>query len=603
MHFGQSKRGVRWIVLALAALSAIFVLYRGGAALPAPLRSLFRTSSGAAASKKGGKGPSRRAGAASTGSHASLALENVVRLHPRAACKQRNPASLRLSAAQRAYLAGENWYIAVTLRNNDQLLDHFLHELLVVVHTLMGGDITVAGAGEAAAGDASSAAPSRPGRVYVSIFESNSNDATPVHLSGLADLLVAAGVPHTILHTRSLAQARREGRLDTLLAGKPLGGRRLQESGDEEGASAPPVNLEEEGYEGAGAELEEEGLELVRVEAHPPPASGGGGRRLEADPRPSIVPRAPDDVAAMDSILFSGGDAAGTTPKWSGNRVAFLSRVRNWVMKPLYDNAAGNGTSRASVNGAFTRVLFLNDVLYCAEDMVRLALHTASADAACGLDFDTNTNYKAGFYDHWVARDVHGREWTKGQPFVHRVADTSAVRAGRPFPVYCCWNGAVAAVARPFYSGVPEDIHRGSPVGPVRFRRGRPGECAASECSLFCKDYWSAGARKFVVDPHVRLAYSPDTWGFTATTGEGVEWLAPAAKEEEATGGTGMWPLSGGAEGVFDWPRHPPGRVACCGLEGNGREPDAGCINEPLVLPGLKEHLNAIGVTEMPNKL
>jgi hypothetical protein len=82
---------------------------------------------------------------------------------------------------------------------------------------------------------------------------------------------------------------------------------------------------------------------------------------------------------------------------------------------------------------------------------------------------------------------------------VQRADDAARLRQGRPVPVFCCWNGLLVANAAPFYEG-------------VRVRRGVPGECAASECSLFCKDFWRKRARNFAVDPHVRVAYDLETY-------------------------------------------------------------------------------------------
>ena len=42
----------------------------------------------------------------------------------------------------------------------------------------------------------------------------------------------------------------------------------------------------------------------------------------------------------------------------------------------------------------------------------------------------------------------------------------------------------------------------------VRFRRGDKGqgECAASECSLVCSDYWKAGYGRIQVVPSVQVS-------------------------------------------------------------------------------------------------
>lgn len=54
-------------------------------------------------------------------------------------------------------------------------------------------------------------------------------------------------------------------------------------------------------------------------------------------------------------------------------------------------------------------VVFLNDVYFCAGDVLRLLQY--DADMVCGLDFDD------GFRDIWVARDANGDMLEKEYPF------------------------------------------------------------------------------------------------------------------------------------------------------------------------------------------
>jgi len=41
-------------------------------------------------------------------------------------------------------------------------------------------------------------------------------------------------------------------------------------------------------------------------------------------------------------------------------------------------------------------------------------------------------------------------------------------------------------------------------------RSGKGGECRESETSVMCKDLLRMGYSNFIVDPGVRLAYTPD---------------------------------------------------------------------------------------------
>jgi len=259
--------------------------------------------------------------------------------------------------------------------------------------------------------------------------------------------------------------------------------------------------------------------------------------------------------------------------KWTGNRIEFLAKVRNLSLRPLFAQSK-----------KYEKVVILNDAYVCAEDILRLILHK-DAEVSCGLDFDTTNNYGVGFYDTWVDRDVHGEDFTKTAPFFKRASDVEKLNQGVPIPVFCCWNGVLVADAKPFYDG-------------VRFRRGRPGECAASECSLFCKDAWMSGLSKFSIDPHVRLAYDLPTYHAL----HNVDWVREGPSG--SYGRVSTWDLKGNGERVaggskvpgtnrsevlwpeeIPWPPHGPNRVWCCGLEGNGRSPDQQCVREQLNLP------------------
>ena len=67
-------------------------------------------------------------------------------------------------------------------------------------------------------------------------------------------------------------------------------------------------------------------------------------------------------------------------------RIEFLAKVRNKALEPLWnledmssEQARGVGHWRAD------RIIFMNDVFFCAKDVVRLLLH--EVDMACALDF------------------------------------------------------------------------------------------------------------------------------------------------------------------------------------------------------------------------
>jgi len=169
----------------------------------------------------------------------------------------------------------------------------------------------------------------------------------------------------------------------------------------------------------------------------------------------------------------------------------------------------------------FDRVVFLNDVFFCASDVIRLLLH--DTDMACGMDYDTGTyesllshslhSFQPGeapkFYDTWVARDLEGKQLTKLPPHFKDPADQLKFLSGEPIPVQCCWNGLAVINAEPF--------HRG-----LRFRHARDGECKSSECSHFCDDLWLNDYRRIIIDPQVKLAYTWDDWVMTQAEAEPV---------------------------------------------------------------------------------
>ena len=149
-----------------------------------------------------------------------------------------------------------------------------------------------------------------------------------------------------------------------------------------------------------------------------------------------------------------------------------------------------------------------------------------------------------------MTKDIAGQPFSKPFPHFSRADDALRLRLGRPIPVFCCWNGLLVANAAPFYEG-------------VRFRRGLQGECAASECSLFCKDFWRKGARNFAIDPHVRVAYDLETYQAVHAAG----WM-DARDARAVPAGRVVWPED------IPWAPRPPERVHCWGLDGNGRDPD-----------------------------
>lgn len=172
-------------------------------------------------------------------------------------------------------------------------------------------------------------------------------------------------------------------------------------------------------------------------------------------------------------------------------RIYYLAGLRNKVFKP-FDELARQGEK-------FDKILFLNDVVYSAEDILNL-LHTRDGKyaAACTLDFEV----PPAFYDTFALRDSEGYpalmlNW----PFFRSAASRNALIANHPVPVKSCWNGIVAMNAQPFYDE----------ISPLRFR-AVPDTLAhhhieGSECCLIHADNRLSKELGNWINPNVRVGY------------------------------------------------------------------------------------------------
>jgi hypothetical protein len=120
-----------------------------------------------------------------------------------------------------------------------------------------------------------------------------------------------------------------------------------------------------------------------------------------------------------------------TIPERSLRRITFLASIRNKVFQPL---------EALSAQGEhFDTVLFLNDVAFNTEDVLRL-LDTNGGEyaAACSLDF-SKPPY---FYDTFALRDSQGYETImQTWPYFRSHASRHAAERFLPVPVASCWNG------------------------------------------------------------------------------------------------------------------------------------------------------------------
>lgn len=187
----------------------------------------------------------------------------------------------------------------------------------------------------------------------------------------------------------------------------------------------------------------------------------------------------------------------GSTRGSGEHRISFLARLRNLALKPILDGR---------VTGV-DAVLFVNDVVFCAAGAAQLLRQVLvhGDDMACGADFFFPKDSMPNFYDTWATRDVGGRRFRNLPPYVGHAASREAWTSRRPFQVASCWGGMAAFRTDVFMTA------------GLRFRRSFPGECAASECELFCRDLVSSGRHRIVLVPTAVSAYTLSDWRRVAT--------------------------------------------------------------------------------------
>jgi len=187
----------------------------------------------------------------------------------------------------------------------------------------------------------------------------------------------------------------------------------------------------------------------------------------------------------LEFLGVSHSIVSGGLRRNGSNRIDYLGRLRNKALEPIH-----------KTNITFDQVLWLNDVLYCADAALQV-IHNAmpinlgglGANAVCGLDlwvppWDTECNV----YDQWVFHDMGGNN-------IHGRRDIFRGK-NLPFQVFSCWNGLVS-----FKADLFQDLH-------LEFRRGAPNQCAASEAELIFHDMWRAGRGRVAVVPSAAVAYN-----------------------------------------------------------------------------------------------
>jgi hypothetical protein len=264
-------------------------------------------------------------------------------------------------------------------------------------------------------------------------------------------------------------------------------------------------------------------------------------------------------AVGVSTAFTIGGDIE----RGGRQRIDFLADVRNQLLKPLRD------MSRST---KFDNVVFVNDVFFTAEDVIRLV--DVGGDIVCGVDYQKAPDDPASalkFYDAWVARTLYGMPFRNDFPFVlHNPRNAEAWRSAmdrnmtfsdiiakmnalklpekEPFQavqgVQCCWNGVLAVKARPLTEG-------------LTFRSNFPNECLAASESHFCTDMWSMGYKKVAVHYGVRVTYDK-------YPGSVIRSLVPTPADIERSGGGGS--QTDGVEASI-FAKEPVRESVCCGMK------------------------------------
>ncbi|KAL1796418.1 hypothetical protein ACET3X_004958 [Alternaria dauci] len=176
-------------------------------------------------------------------------------------------------------------------------------------------------------------------------------------------------------------------------------------------------------------------------------------------------------------------------------RITFLARIRNHVFEPLESLTAGGEH--------FDTILFLNDVVFTPQDVLRLLdTNGGRYAAACSID----SKQPPQFYNTFALRDSSGHEAVmQTWPYFRSYASRHAAEKFLPVPVASCWNGIVAMPVEPFVA---------SP--PLRFR-GIPDSLAsshveASECCLIHADNPLSVTQGVFLNPNVKVGYNRSSY-------------------------------------------------------------------------------------------
>ncbi|KAJ5161561.1 hypothetical protein N7492_006953 [Penicillium capsulatum] len=182
------------------------------------------------------------------------------------------------------------------------------------------------------------------------------------------------------------------------------------------------------------------------------------------------------------------------------NRIYRLAQLRNMAIAPLLDERS----RRLNLADPAPTIVFINDVVLCAEDILELIYQkqVQGASVACAFDWTS----VGTIYDIWVSRDMagdlffhippNGVGWDNWNPFSHHPPSQDRFSNNLPIQVYACWGGMITVDSTPF---LQKKIH---------FRASNEGECFMPEPMTLAKDLWTIGMGRLLAAPTVNVAYS-----------------------------------------------------------------------------------------------
>ncbi len=337
---------------------------------------------------------------------------------------------------------------------------------------------------------AAAALAEKGNKLFVSIYESGSNDLTTGWLQVLGDALDALGVRHALVLNGDITRKKGEERIEFLARVRHAALEPLYTLCHESGVFC--VNTTGTDTTTTNGGTTTTSATALAASISPPPTAGAGR------------------IVFLNDVLYSYTDILRLV-QYPAHLVCGLDL--GMAAYPDLTPLEHQDTIESYLRGAW----HLSPGLAHTLSRSRLLAHRWRRLHQFH-EPDLRAYGPLFFYDKWVARDISGRMFSNRPPFVGFPPDILRVTAGKPVRAHCCWNGLAILTAAPFLAK------------KMRFRQHEPGECSASECSLVCDDLWRQGYGDVIVDPNVRVTY--DEPGarrlykdFTSQLPIGVPWV------------------------------------------------------------------------------